>query len=237
MQVVSRRMGRHARLIVPGVALHVYQRGNNHQECFRDRNDRVVYRAIMRDLFTTRPCALHAYCLMTNHVHLLMTPQDMTACALLMRDLAGCYAAYFNRRHRRSGTLWEGRFGSCVVDSTLYVLGCYRYIELNPVRAGMTGTALDYEWSSARDNCGQAHSQLLAPHAEYAALGADDAVRQRAYRQLLDIGEDPLARKALREATGSGLPLLGQPLKAQLQATGARLERGKPGPRGAKLSK
>ena len=138
-------MGRHARLIVPGVALHVYQRGNNHQDCFRDRTDRVVYRAIMRDLFATRPCALHAYCLMTNHIHLLITPENVTACALLMRDLAGCYAGYFNRRHGRSGTLWEGRFGSCVVDSPLYVLGCYRYIELNPVRAGMAGAALDYE--------------------------------------------------------------------------------------------
>jgi putative transposase len=230
-------MGRHARLIVPGVALHVYQRGNNHQDCFRDRTDHVVYRAIMRDLFSTRPCALHAYCLMTNHVHLLLTPENMTACALLMRDLAGCYAGYFNRRYGRSGTLWEGRFGSCVVDSAHYVLGCYRYVELNPVRAGMVRAALDYEWSSARDNCGQASSHLLTPHAEYAALGEDDPWRQRAYRQLLDSGDEPLALKALREATGSGLPLVGEPLKAQLQATGARIARGKPGPRAPKLSR
>ena len=230
-------MGRHARLIVPGVALHIYQRGNNHEDCFRDRNDRVIYRAIMRDVFATRPCALHAYCLMTNHVHLLMTPEDMTACALLMHDLAGCYAAYFNRRYRRSGTLWEGRFGSCVVDSALYVLGCYRYVELNPVRAAMVRTPLDYEWSSARDNCGETNAHLLTPHAEYTALGNTDSVRQRAYRQSLELGDDPLALKNLREATGSGLPLVGEPLKAELQASGARLARAKPGPRSVKLSK
>jgi len=229
-------MGRHARLIVPGIALHVYQRGNNHQDCFRDRNDWVVYRAIMRDLFATRPGALHAYCLMTNHVHLLMTPENMTACALLMRDLAGCYAAYFNRRHCRSGSLWEGRFGSCVVDSARYVLGCYRYIELNPVRAGMARGALDYEWSSARDNCGQTNARLVTPDCEYQALGDSDAVREGAYRRLLDLGDDPLALKDLRQATGSGLPLVGERLKAQLEASGARLERGRPGPRGVKLS-
>ena len=143
-------MGRHARLIVPGVALHIYQRGNNKQICFRDRNDHLVYLAIMRDLFAKRACALHAYCLMTNHVHLLVTPDNLTVCALLMRDLAGSYASYFNRRHGRSGTLWEGRFGSCLVDSALYVLGTYRYVERNPIRAGMIPGPLDYEWSSAR---------------------------------------------------------------------------------------
>ena len=130
-------MGRHARLIVPGVALHIYHRGNNRQDCFQHRNDRLVYLAILFDLCGKRPCQLHAYCLMTNHVHLLLTPEDMSVCALLMRDLAGIYVSYFNRRYERSGTLWEGRFGSCLVDSARYVLGCYRYIELNPVRAKM----------------------------------------------------------------------------------------------------
>lgn len=229
-------MGRHARLIVPGVALHVYQRGNNHQDCFRDRTDRVVYRAIMRDLFGTRPCALHAYCLMTNHVHLLLTPQGMTACALLMRDLAGCYAAYFNRRYGRSGTLWEGRFGSCLVDSPRYVLGCYRYVELNPVRAGMVQRPVDYDWSSARANCGQATRELVTAHAEYAALGGDDAAREHAYRQFLDLGDDPAAVESVRKATWRGLPLVGESLKTRLEASGARLELGKRGPRNSKLT-
>src|SRR6185437_7202364 len=93
-------------------------------------------------------CALHAYCLMTNHVHLLLTPSDAKACATLMRSLGQRYVQYFNRRYERSGTLWEGRPQSCLVDSTSYVLGCYRYIELNPVRAGMISPGTKYEWSS-----------------------------------------------------------------------------------------
>jgi len=118
-------MGRHARLVVPGVALHIFHRGNNRQDCFQHRSDRLVSLAILFDLCGKRPCALHADCLMTNHVHLLVTPQDMTVCALLMRDIAGSYVSYFNRRYERTGTLWEGRFGSCLVDSARYVLGCY----------------------------------------------------------------------------------------------------------------
>ena len=229
-------MGRHARLIVPGVALHIYQRGNNKQICFRDRNDHLVYLAIMRDLFAKRACALHAYCLMTNHVHLLVTPDNLTVCALLMRDLAGSYASYFNRRHGRSGTLWEGRFGSCLVDSALYVLGTYRYIERNPIRAGMIPGPLDYEWSSARANVGASLGNELTRHPEFLALGNDDPARHRAYRVLLDMGDDAAVVKSLREATGSGYPLVGEALKAQLAVNGARVEPGKPGPRKENLS-
>jgi REP element-mobilizing transposase RayT len=132
---VAVSMGRHARLVVPHVALHIYQRGNNHQDCFLRRSDYLIYLAILRDVCRTRPCALHAYCLMTNHVHLLLTPEDAGVCARMMRDLAGRYASYFNRRYGRTGTLWEGRFGSCLVDSARYVPGCYRYVERNPVKA------------------------------------------------------------------------------------------------------
>ncbi|TMH23889.1 MAG: transposase [Betaproteobacteria bacterium] len=229
-------MGRHARLVMPEVALHIYQRGNNRQDCFRRRNDYLVYLAILRDLCGTRPCALHAYCLMTNHVHLLMTPQDAGVCARLMRDLSGCYASYFNRSYGRTGTLWEGRFGSCLVESALYVLGCYRYIELNPVRARMVPDAVAYDWSSARANVGLENSAELTPHPEYIALAEVQSARQRAYRTLLDLGDDPLVLTSLREAASGGYPLVGEPLKAQLTTRGARLERRRPGPRKAKLS-
>jgi putative transposase len=229
-------MARHARLVVPDVALHIYQRGNDRQDCFRRRGDYLVYLAILRDLFAMRPCVLHAYCLMTNHVHLLVTPQSAAVCARLMRDLAGRYASYFNRRYARTGTLWEGRFGSCLVDSALYVLGCYRYIELNPVRARMVSGPLAYDWSSARANTGLVNPDGLTAHAEYLALGEDDAARRGAYRKLLDLGDDPIAVKSLREATGGGYPLVGEPLKAKLTTNGARVERGKPGPRKQKPS-
>jgi putative transposase len=224
-------MGRHARLVVPGVALHIYHRGNNAQACFGDGNDRLVYLAILRDQFRKRPCALHAYCLMTNHVHLLLTPEDMMVCALLMRDLAGCYGSYFNRRYGRTGTLWQGRFGSCLVDSARYVLGCYRYIERNPVRAHMVSAPLAYEWSSARANGGAEKRDVLTPHAEYIALGSDEHARCRAYGGLLELGDDATVVASLRKATTGGYPLVGDRLKTLLEASGARIERGTPGPR------
>ena len=106
-------MARHPRLIIPDIAVHIVQRGNDRQGCFRGETDYTVYLAMLRDVSAQRQCALHAYCLMTNHIHLLMTPPDGRACALLMRDLGRCYARYFNRRYGRTGTLWEGRFRSC----------------------------------------------------------------------------------------------------------------------------
>lgn len=130
-------MARPVRLSFPGVALHVIQRGHNRNACFREESDYLVYLAHLRQLSAKHGCALHAYCLMTNHVHLLLTPGAAGACTALMRDLGRRYVQYFNRRYRRSGTLWEGRFRSCIAESAHYVLGCYRYIELNPVRAAM----------------------------------------------------------------------------------------------------
>lgn len=115
-------------------------------------------------------CELHAYCLMTNHVHLLLTPQDSEACSLLMRDLGRSYVQYFNRRHDRTGTLWEGRFRSCIVESAGYVLACYRYVELNPVRAGMVNHPSSYAWSSHAVNAGMRADPAVLPHCEFTAL-------------------------------------------------------------------
>lgn len=217
-------MAKHPRLIVPGVALHVHHRGNNRQDCFYQDNDRLVYLSILRDLSKLRGCALHAYCLMTNHIHVLLTPKDETGCSLMMRDLARRYSIYFNRRYSRSGQLWEGRFRSCLVDSARYVLGCYRYIELNPVRAHMVSAPGDYAWSSYAGNAGLRDDPLLAPHAEYTAI------TRAAYRQLVGT-EDAEAVKAIRDATEAGFALVGDELKARLESHGARLERDRPGPR------
>jgi len=222
-------MARHPRLVVPGVALHVHHRGNNRQDCFYQDNDRLVYLSILRDLSKLRRCALHAYCLMTNHIHVLLTPEDETGCSLMMRDLAWRYASYFNARYSRTGQLWEGRFRSCLVDSARYVLGCHRYIELNPVRAHMVATPAEYPWSSYAGNAGIRHDALLTPHAEYLAI-AGEAQRARAYQEFA-AADDPEAVKAIRDATESGFALLGNDLKARLESQGARLERDKPGPR------
>src|SRR5687767_2293349 len=163
-------MARHPRLILPGVALHVIQRGNNRNACFAHDSDYLTYLAHLRHLSRQYQCDLHAYCLMTNHVHLLLTPQESEACSFMMRDLGRSYVRYFNRRHDRTGTLWEGRFRSCIVESAEYVLACYRYIELNPVRAGIVGQAVAYLWSSHAANSGARHDPSLSPHAELEAL-------------------------------------------------------------------
>jgi len=191
----------------------------------------ISYLALLHDCTSKSGCALHAYCLMTNHVHLLLTPSTPQACAVLMRRLGQRYVQYFNRRYERSGTLWEGRFRSCLVDSASYVLACHRYIELNPVRAGMVSDPHGYRWSSHKAYTGAAQSKLLAPHAEYVALGGDQEKRHLAYRQIFSAGDEPAFLAAVRDATNAGFPLVGAELKSRLSATSERaLERKKPGP-------
>ena len=122
-------MARRMRLVFPGVALHVIQRGVNRAACFSVEADYLVYLSHLRRLSAKHGCAVHAYCLMTNHVHLLLTPVAKGSCTALMRDLGQRYVPYFNERHGRTGTLWEGRFRSCIAESARYVLACYRYID------------------------------------------------------------------------------------------------------------
>jgi len=227
-------MPRQPRLVLPDVALHVVQRGHNRQACFRRETDYLVYLTLLRDLCRKHGCALHAYCLMTNHIHLLLTPCDEHACATLMRNLGQRYVQYFNRQYERSGTLWEGRFRSCLVDSADYVLACYRYIELNPVRASMAACAAAYSWSSHCANAGSAEGELLSPHAEYLALSQDETSRQNAYRQLFDVGDDPAFLASIRTATNGGFPMIGENLKSQVAATGRHLTRKRSGPSPAK---
>lgn len=224
-------MARHPRLVVPGVALHVVQRGVDRAACFREETDRLVYLGVLRDLLRKTQCALHAYCLMTNHVHLLLTPPEENACGTLMRELGRRYVPYFNRRNRRTGTLWEGRFRSCLVESREYVLACHRYIERNPVRAGMVCCPSDYAWSSFRANSGQAEDGSLTEHAEYTALAFDASCRRASYLSFCTGDEDTAFVSALREATDTGLPLVGNALHARLVADGRRVQREKPGPR------
>ena len=206
-------MPRPPRLILPGVAVHVIQRGNNRVACFRQDSDYLMYLAYLRQLSDKYACAIHAYCLMTNHVHLLVTPRAAGACTGLMRDLGQRYVQYFNRRHERTGTLWEGRFRSCIAESALYVLGCYRYIESNPVRAGMVDHPTGYLWSSYAVNSGMRSDPLVTAHPEYTALGSDPATRHAAYRALFEHRLEPGLQKAIREATNAGYALASETFK------------------------
>jgi putative transposase len=225
-------MARRLRLILPGVAVHVIQRGVNRAACFRADADYLVYLSNLRHLSAKHGCAVHAYCLMTNHVHLLLTPSAAESCTGLMRDLGQRYVPYFNRRHERTGTLWEGRFRSCIVESARYVLACYRYIELNPVRAGMVRDSGRYPWSSYAVNSGIRSDAFISPHAEFLALAADSGKQHASYRALFnDEIEEPLLA-AIRDSTNGGYPLVGDAFKASVIAPlGWRTGPGKPGPR------
>lgn len=226
-------MARHPRLIFPGLAVHIVQRGNNRNACFSADGDYLTYLAYLRRLCPKYACEVHAYCLMTNHVHLLLTPAEPWACGFLMRDLGRGYVRYFNRRHGRTGTLWEGRFRSCVAESARYVLACHRYIELNPVRAGMVSRPDAYPWSSHACNIGMRADPLLKPHSEYLALADHDRSRHAAYGGLFDQAFEPSLLRSIREATSGGYPLVSDAYKSRMIAPrGCRTERGKPGPRG-----
>lgn len=188
-------MARLPRLDLPGIPQHVVQRGNNRLPCFLDDRDRLDYLTFLREALLASECSLHAYVLMDNHVHLLLTPSRTGALASMMQKLGRGYVGGFNARHRRTGTLWEGRYKACLVDSDGYLLRCARYIDLNPVRARMTAEPASYRWSSCAALCGLRDDPLLTLHPAQQVLGTDDAGRAAAYRALLRecIPEDELA--------------------------------------------
>jgi putative transposase len=200
-------MPRLARVRLAGIPLHVIQRGNNRVACFVTQTDRQVYLAMLRELSAAFPCEVHAFVLMTNHVHLLTTPRHRDDISLLMKHLGQQYVQYFNRTHERTGSLWEGRFKSSLVDTEGYFLTCQRYIELNPVRACMVADPAHYPWSSFRANaCGES-SNLLTPHAVYQALGKDPGTRARAYLALFEEQLSEPCLKEIRDAVNGGYAL------------------------------
>ncbi|WP_327475591.1 transposase [Frateuria sp.] len=178
------RMARLPRFDLPGVPQHVVQRGNNRLPCFLDDEDRQRYLQCLHQALLRFGCRLHAYVLMSNHVHLLLTPGEAGAMSRLMHTFARNYVCSLNARHGRTGTLWEGRYKACLVDSGRYFLACCRYIELNPVRAWMVAQPGDHAWSSYGFHAHTRPDPLLTPHPEYLALGADPSARAAAYRAL-----------------------------------------------------
>lgn len=184
------RMGlptpRQPRLDLARVPQHIVQRGNDRQPCFYQDIDRVRYLDELQEICLREGCAVHAYVLMTNHVHLLMTPRASGQIARVMQALGRRYVRYVNDRYRRTGTLWEGRYKACLVDGESYLLRCYRYIELNPVRARMVASPADYPWSSYASNALAVASPLIRPHPSYVGLGPGPAERCEAYRALVE---------------------------------------------------
>ena len=223
-------MPRQQRYFVPGVTAHIVQRGHNRAACFRRDNDYLLYLLHLRELSERHGCDVHAYCLMTNHVHLLLTPSTPHACISLMRDLGQRYVQHFNRYYGRKGTLWEGRYGSFLVESARYVIACYRYIELNPVDAGMVSDPGAYSWSSYAANTGARVDAMIKSHAEFLALGSDAPSRYSSYRRLIAEKLDPELVRQIEEAADSGYPLASEVFKTDLTARlGRKTEPGRPG--------
>jgi len=178
-------MPRRARISLPGIPWHIIQRGNNRSACFYTDEDYHRYLDTLKEQANNHGCLIHAYVLMTNHVHLLLTPRKQNSASLLMKHLGQTYVQYINKTYRRSGTLWEGRFRSCLAQNEGYVLACYRYIELNPVRAAMVNHPGDYPWSSYRVNADGKQSDLITPHEQFIKLGETDSLRRISYQELI----------------------------------------------------
>lgn len=193
--------------MLAGVPVHAVQRGNNRAACFHEEADRTFYVYQLGRLLGEEGCALHAYCLMTNHVHLLLTPARADSCSRLFKRLGILHTQYTNRRYGRTGTLWEGRFRSCLVQSERYLIACQRYIELNPVRAGIVSHPGAYTWSSYRANAEGAQDWLVTPHRDYQSLGRDDGERRCEYRRLFGTHLDAEVLREIRSTTNGGYAL------------------------------
>jgi putative transposase len=225
-------MPRRPRIHLPGLPLHIVQRGHNRDACFFAEDDYLAYRSWLGEALKSSGSQLHAYVLMTNHVHLLVTSPDPKAVSLMVMSLGRRYVQYVNRTYRRTGTLWDSRYKSSLVHADDYLLLCQRYIELNPVRAAMVDDPAHYRWSSYRANGLGQSDALLTPHPIYSALARDPVQRCDAYRALFRTELDREAISDIRLALNQGQPLGNSRfIDAIEQATGQRREvkpRGRP---------
>lgn len=194
-------MARLPRFVLPGHPQHLIQRGNDKNAIFIADEDYGYFLEILGRGCKKHNCDVHAYVLMTNHVHLLITPYTEDALGKLMQFVGRYYVQYFNSQYARTGTLWEGRYKATLIDSEQYLLTCYRYIELNPVRAAMVLQPQDYQWSSYRANALGHTDTLVVPHEFYQRLGPDGESRQEAYRKLFENEIDGSTLRDIRDAT------------------------------------
>jgi putative transposase len=215
-------MPRIPRLSVAGVSLHIVQRGNNRQAVFFHDADCIAWLDALFESALRYDVSIHAWVCMTNHVHLLVTPWDEGAASRMMQRLGSTYTTGINATYRRSGSLWEGRFKSSLVDSERYVLACYRYIELNPVRAGIVSHPSGYRWSSYRQNAISLDDYPIQPHVEWLALGANAGERRVQYRCLVDEGVSQKQLESIRYATRKGVPTGSDRFKSEIESALAR---------------
>lgn len=210
-------MARQRRYFATGLSLHVIQRGNNRTATFLVDDDYRAYLCWLRRASAKHGVAIHALVLMKNHVHILVTPQADQSLPRMMQCIGSGYVPYFNKRHGRTGGLWEGRYRAFPVDSDLYLLACHRYIELNPVRAGMVERPEQYAWSSYRVNACGVEDPLITLHPALRLWVPDDPARQTSYRRLCeaDLAEEEL--QAIRDAVHYGWALGGGQFVADVE--------------------
>jgi putative transposase len=194
-------MARQPRFGLPGCPQHVIQRGNNRQAIFCDTHDYRHFLDCLAFSAVQHAVEIHAYVLMTNHVHLLLTPSSVNGVGKVMQSVGRKYVRYFNDCYRRTGSLYEGRYRATMIDSSHYLLACMRYIELNPCRAGMVQHPSEYSWSSYRRNGCGAEDALISPHGEYLMLGAEEDSRRSAYRALFESAVGHETMDEIRDAT------------------------------------
>ena len=210
-------MARLPRYVLAHQPQHVIQRGNNRQAIFSADADYRFFLEKLQAAAEKHGCAVHAYVLMTNHVHLLMTPHQEDGIGKMMQMLGRYYVQYYNYRYRRSGTLWEGRYKATLIDTEQYFLTCMRYIELNPVRANnLASHPSEYPWSSYRSNALGEPDALLTPHPEYGRLGKNGEARQAAYRKLFRAQIADRTLDDIREATNKAWVLGDERFKRKL---------------------
>lgn len=210
-------MARLPRLALPGYPHHVIQRGNNRQPIFASAVDYKALLALLEESAKKFDVSVHAYVLMTNHFHLLATPQTQNGLPMMMQAVGRSYVRYFNNTQSRSGTLWEGRYKSTLIQTERYLLTCMAYIDLNPVRAGLVGAPQDYPWSSHLHYLGARQDRWITPHALYWELGNTPFAREAAYAELVQDGVNPVQQAALTDATLRGWALGEADFVADLQ--------------------
>lgn len=218
-------MARLPRLFAPDTPAHITVRGNNRQDMFHCDGDRFVFRSSLQNACEKYGVQLHAYVFMTNHVHLLATGAERWSIARAIQSIGRKYVRYFNSRYARTGTLWDGRYRATLVDTDCYLLACHRYIDLNPVRAGMVSHPVQYPWSSHRHYASPIEDELVIPHATLTALAATAERRVIAYRKLFATPLDEEVLHRIRYASRTGWALGSDDFCRRLEGQGARRTR------------
>ena len=218
-------MARLKRATPAGIPVHILHRGNNRQECFKNNVDYSAFLWWLREYSEKFLVEIHAWALMENHYHLLCTPLVEDGLSNMVQALGRHYVRYFNRQNQRTGTLWEGRYRSCLVQPEIYLLEVYRYIELNPVRAALVGDPAEYSWSSYQINASGKPSALCKPHTEYIKLGETRSECAENYKLKCKSGLNEMRLEEIRKSINKGLAFGDEEFKIEVEKLTGRRQR------------